>query len=56
LLQGLEAELGVEEAEDISVEVSSPGAERTLIIPQDLLRFKVAVWLTVEGWSVGAAC
>eukprot|EP00775_Hariotina_reticulata_P009081 gene9081-9251_t len=40
LLQGLEVELGAEEAADISLEVSSPGAERTLIIPQDLLRFK----------------
>jgi ribosome maturation factor RimP len=39
--QGLEAELGAEVADDISLEVSSPGAERTLIIPQDLDRFKV---------------
>jgi hypothetical protein len=37
----MEAELGVEAAGDISFEVSSPGAERTLILPQDLLRFKV---------------
>jgi ribosome maturation factor RimP len=41
LLQGLEAELGVEEAGELSFEVSTPGAERTLILPQDLLRFKV---------------
>ncbi|KAF8063723.1 Subtilisin BL [Scenedesmus sp. PABB004] len=37
---GLEAELGAEEAGAIMLEVSSPGAERTLIIPQDLQRFK----------------
>jgi len=42
LCQGMEAELGVEAAGEISFEVSSPGAERTLIIPQDLLRFKVS--------------
>jgi hypothetical protein len=41
LLQGMQAELGAEAAGDISFEVSSPGAERTLILPQDLLRFKV---------------
>eukprot|EP00879_Flechtneria_rotunda_P028315 GHRR01030416.1.p1 GENE.GHRR01030416.1~~GHRR01030416.1.p1 ORF type:complete len:317 (+),score=84.42 GHRR01030416.1:336-1286(+) len=40
LMQGLEAELGTEAAGDIAVEVSSPGAERTLIIPQDMARFK----------------
>lgn len=40
LMQGLEAELGTEVADDIALEVSSPGAERTLIIPQDLDRFK----------------
>lgn len=31
-------------ADDIALEVSSPGAERTLIIPQDLDRFKVGPW------------
>jgi ribosome maturation factor RimP len=41
LLQGLEAELGAEAAGEVSFEVSTPGAERTLILPQDLLRFKV---------------
>lgn len=41
-MQGIQAELGVEAAGEISFEVSSPGAERTLILPQDLLRFKVS--------------
>lgn len=40
-VQGMEAELGAEAAGEISFEVSSPGAERTLILPQELLRFKV---------------
>jgi ribosome maturation factor RimP len=42
-MQGLEAELGAEVADEIALEVSSPGAERTLIIPQDLDRFKVSL-------------
>jgi hypothetical protein len=37
----MEAQLGAEAAGEISFEVSSPGAERTLILPQDLMRFKV---------------
>lgn len=35
----LEAEMGVDAAGDISMEVSSPGAERTLRLPGDLQRF-----------------
>lgn len=37
----MEAQLGAEAAGEISFEVSSPGAERMLILPQDLMRFKV---------------
>jgi hypothetical protein len=40
-VQTMEAQLGAEAAGEISFEVSSPGAERMLILPQDLLRFKV---------------
>lgn len=47
LLQGLEAELGTELADEISFEVSSPGAERSLLIPQELNRFKVG-WLQLQ--------
>jgi ribosome maturation factor RimP len=35
----MEALLGLEEAGEVSFEVSSPGAERQLILPQDLARF-----------------
>ena len=35
----LEEELGQEVSDDIEVEVSSPGAERALRVPEDLLRF-----------------
>ena len=37
---GLEADLGAEQSGQITLEVSSPGAERQLIIPQDLTRFQ----------------
>eukprot|EP00878_Enallax_costatus_P005337 GHUV01005605.1.p1 GENE.GHUV01005605.1~~GHUV01005605.1.p1 ORF type:complete len:318 (+),score=71.92 GHUV01005605.1:423-1376(+) len=40
LQQGLEADLGSELAGEISFEVSSPGAERSLLVPQELNRFK----------------
>lgn len=36
----MEALLGLEEAGDVSLEVSSPGAERQLVLPQDLVRFQ----------------
>ncbi len=38
--QGLETELGAETADQVTVEVSTAGAERTLRVPQDLERFK----------------
>jgi ribosome maturation factor RimP len=40
LYAGLEAELGAEQSGQITLEVSSPGAERQLILPQDLTRFQ----------------
>ncbi|GFH27419.1 uncharacterized protein HaLaN_25738 [Haematococcus lacustris] len=43
----LEAALGPELAGDITREVSSPGAERSLVLPQDLSRF-AALPLRVE--------
>eukprot|EP00199_Chlamydomonas_sp_CCMP681_P005582 CAMPEP_0119110148 /NCGR_PEP_ID=MMETSP1180-20130426/27233_1 /TAXON_ID=3052 ORGANISM="Chlamydomonas cf sp, Strain CCMP681" /NCGR_SAMPLE_ID=MMETSP1180 /ASSEMBLY_ACC=CAM_ASM_000741 /LENGTH=261 /DNA_ID=CAMNT_0007096313 /DNA_START=244 /DNA_END=1029 /DNA_ORIENTATION=- len=43
----LDAELGEEAGGNISLEVSSPGAERTLRLPQDLKRF-AGLPLTVE--------
>ncbi|GAX80195.1 hypothetical protein CEUSTIGMA_g7633.t1 [Chlamydomonas eustigma] len=36
----MEAQLGTEAAGEVSFEVSSPGAERQLLLPQDLARFQ----------------
>lgn len=39
-LAGLEVQLGPEASAEISLEVSSPGAERQLVLPGDLTRFR----------------
>jgi hypothetical protein len=50
----LEAEMGAEEAGQVSLEVSSPGADRTLRMPQDLARFG-ALPLKVEHTGADGA-
>lgn len=52
----LDRELGVEAAGDISFEVSSPGAERIVLLPAELKRFAGLPLRVGDGLPACCAC